>query len=240
MSTLKSIAVVQSNYIPWIGYFDLINSVDEFVLLDDVQFTKRDWRNRNRIKSQAGPKWLTIPVASKGKFKQLVNETQVQGHEWREQHWDTLLHAYGKSEFFDEASRLLRPLYEARKSEALSEINREFIVKISDFLDVRTLISSSSQYPLADDPSERLVSICSAAGASTYVSGPAAKDYLDVSKFRRRDISVEWFEYPEYGSYSQMWGAFEANLSIVDVLFNLGGASREYLRTSGSRTLPTT
>jgi hypothetical protein len=240
MSELKSVAIVQSNYIPWIGYFDLISSVDEFVLLDDVQFTKRDWRNRNLIKSQTGPKWLTIPVATKGRFNQLVNETLVQGQEWREQHWATLVHAYGKSAFFNEISDLLGPLYKDGRSEFLSAINREFIVEISDFLNLNTTITTSSQYPLTNEPTERLVSICRAAGATTYVSGPAAKSYLDVSVFRRENIDVEWFEYPTYRQYPQMWGGFESNMSIVDMLFNLGEASLEQVLESGSRRISST
>jgi hypothetical protein len=231
----KSLAIVQSNYIPWIGYFDLINYVDEFVLLDDVQFTKRDWRNRNIIKSSTGPRWLTIPVVSKGLYGQLLNQTKVMGSDWRKEHWKALVHSYSKAAYFDEVSEWLHPLYRDSQFESLSQINKLFLSEISNYLGVQTSLTSSSQYPLSSKPTERLVSICLAAGASTYVSGPAAKDYLEVSLFEEHNIEVEWFSYPTYSSYPQLWGEFQPKLSIVDLLFNVGPKSQAHLFNSWVR-----
>src|SRR4030095_6284230 len=96
----KRVAIVQSSYIPWKGYFDLIRASDEFILLDDVQFTKRDWRSRNRIKTQRGPAWLTIPVRTKGLYKQLIQDTYVSDVRWGEAHWATLRASYARAPFF--------------------------------------------------------------------------------------------------------------------------------------------
>src|SRR5687768_17987150 len=96
----KRIAIVQSNYIPWKGYFDLINSVDEFILFDSAQYTRRDWRNRNLVKTSAGPTWLTIPVATKGKFDQRICDTVVSERNWPQQHWKTIAHWYAKATHF--------------------------------------------------------------------------------------------------------------------------------------------
>ena len=110
---MKKVAIVQSNYIPWKGYFDMIASVDEFILYDDMQFTRRDWRNRNLIKTPTGLQWLTIPVKVKGKFEQKIRETEIEGHDWAKTHWQSLVHNYGKAKHF-------RPPISSRRRSALA------------------------------------------------------------------------------------------------------------------------
>jgi len=226
---MKKIAIVQSNYIPWIGYFDLLKTVDEFVLFDDVQYTKRDWRNRNNIKTPDGVFKLTIPVLTKGNFYQKINETKISNTEWPESHWETIRVNYKRSKYFEEISSWLKPLYLSSHSESLSEMNYIFIKGICGYLDINTIITRSSDYNIIEGKTERLADICIQAMADEYVSGPAAKIYMDEKIFKELHIKLSWFEYPEYKKYDQLWGGFEKNLSIIDLLFNHGPQSINYI-----------
>jgi hypothetical protein len=229
---MKRIAVVQSNYIPWKGYFDLIASVDEFILYDDVQFTRRDWRNRNLIKTPNGLQWLTVPVRSKGKYLQAIRETEIEGHEWAAQHWRSLVSNYARAAYFREIAATFEPLYGERFG-TISALNRRFIDAICAYLGVATKISWSWDYPGADGRNERLAELCAAAGADTYVSGPAARAYLDEAVFAARGVAVEWFDYSGYPPYPQLWGPFEHGVTILDLLFNRGLESRQSMKFVG-------
>lgn len=219
------VAISQSNYIPWRGFFDLIRSVDEFVIYDEVQFTRRDWRNRNRIKAPNGPQWLTIPVQSKGNYHANVSEIKVDGDEWREKHWKAIELAYSKADWFTSEKSWLMGLFERASFSGLSEINKHFLVAFMEKLEIATSLRNSSDFVLAKDRNERLLNICIELGATHYVSGPAAKDYLDESLFNANGISVEWFDYEGYVPYSQLWGNFIEGLSIVDLVMNNGSNS---------------
>lgn len=225
----KKIAILQSNYIPWKGYFDLIAAVDEFVLYDDVQFTRKDWRNRNQIKTSDGLLWLTVPVQVKGRYEQSIRETRINGTDWIGKHLKSLEHAYRKAPHYDEIMALLRPIY-AKHYEHLSPLNRALLQAISDYLGIATRITDSSDYELVEERSERLAGIAAQAGASIYVSGPAAKTYLDESVFTQRDIAVQWFDYGHYPEYPQLWGDFEHHVSIVDLLFNCGKNALNFMK----------
>jgi hypothetical protein len=226
---MKKVAILQSNYIPWRGYFDLINSVDEFVLYDDMQYTRRDWRNRNKIKTSQGLKWLTVPVQVKGKYEQKIKDTLVDGQDWKQIHFKTLQQYYKKSLFYDEVIELLAPLYEGKNYRLLSELNTSFLHEICRYLGIQTKITSSTDYDLVEGKSERLVSICEQAGATEYFSGPSAKNYIDVSLFSSYDISLTWFDYSGYSPYPQLWGGFAPDVSILDLLFNCGPNAANYL-----------
>lgn len=225
----KVVAILQSNYIPWKGYFDLINRCDEFVLLDDVQYTRRDWRNRNKIKTETGLKWLTIPVDVKGKYEQKINETKVNDLQWADKHWNTLKNTYRKTEGYEEMSSTISYWYEGAGSfQYLSEINRHFIAKICDELGINTIISSSTDYDADDNKNDRLISICNQANATTYLSGPAAKSYLDEDMFEQAGLEVQWMDYSNYVNYKQPHSEFEAGVTILDVLFNTGKDAPSY------------
>lgn len=217
----KKVAISQSNYIPWMGYFDLLGSVDTFVIYDEVQFTRRDWRNRNRIKTPQGPKWLTIPVESKGNYFSKISEIQVSDADWAEKHWRTLEHNYRKAPMFSEVEGWLKGAYETAHLESLSAINQHFLRIVMAKLDISTEVLLSSSFQLPDDRNERLLSICKYLGATDYVSGPAAKNYLVEDWFTSEGVKVNWFQYPTYAEYPQLWGDFEPNLSILDFLFNV-------------------
>jgi len=225
----KKIAIVQSNYIPWKGYFDMIAAVDEFILYDDMQYTRRDWRNRNQIKTPQGLQWLTVPVKVKGKYFQTIRETEINGDDWQETHWRMLEQNYKKSPYFSEIATIFRPLYE-RKYTHLSPMNRDFIVTVCEYLGIQTKISNSWDYKLVEGKTERLIALCMQAGATEYVSGPGARDYLVEILFAEQNIRLSWFDYSGYPEYSQRWGEFVHSVSILDLLFNCGKDSPSYMR----------
>lgn len=226
----RSVAIVQSNYIPWKGYFDLIAAVDEFVLYDDMQFTKRDWRNRNLIKTPQGTHWLTVPVRTRGRYHQSIRETEILDGDWAADHWKTLTLNYAKAPFFDEVAGLLAPLYLERSWNRLSDLNRTFLDAMCGYLGIETRLTWSSDYQLPDGRSERLAGICAQARATEYVSGPAARDYLDLAAFAAHGITVRWFDYAGYPEYPQLWGEFVHGVSIVDLAFNCGRGARDYMK----------
>jgi WbqC-like protein len=227
---MRSVAAVQSNYIPWKGYFDLINQVDEFVLLDDVQYTRRDWRNRNIIKVDGAKQWLTIPVVAKGRYHQRIDETVVADSDWAGRHWKTIVHAYRRAPHFEAGAALLEPLYEqAAGLERLSDINRTFLEAICRHLGIPTRLSWSTDYTTSDERSRRLLDLSVALDAGEYVSGPAARDYLDVEAFAAAGVEVRWADYSGYPEYPQGAGAFEHGVSIVDLLFNAGPDAPAYM-----------
>jgi hypothetical protein len=226
---MKKIAISQSNYIPWKGYFDFINEVDEFVLYDDVQYTKRDWRNRNRIKTPHGLKWLTIPVTASRSMN--INEVEIAEENWNENHWKTIRHLYSQAEHFDLYSDVIEHLYENANQKKLSEINYHFLTGINELLGISTPLTWSTDYESEGNKSERLLTICKEAGADVYVSGPAAKDYLDTDLFDKEGIKVEWMNYAGYKEYSQVYGKFEHSVSIIDLLFNTGKRAKDFMKS---------
>ncbi|MFM2033033.1 MAG: hypothetical protein RLZZ297_1798 [Chloroflexota bacterium] len=227
---MKKVAIVQSNYIPWKGYFDMIAAVDEFILYDDMQYTRRDWRNRNQIKTPQGVQWLTVPVLVKGKYHQKIRETEIDGTEWQEIHWRALESNYKRAPHYRAISALLEPLYLGRQYTHLSDLNRVFLTAICGYLGITTTISASSDYPLVDGKTERLADLCEKAGGTEYISGPAARDYVEPEVFSDRNITLTWFDYVGYPEYPQLWGEFTHGVSIVDVLFNCGPESPAVMR----------
>ena len=224
----KKIAIVQSNYIPWRGYFDMMNYVDEFIIFDDMQYTKRDWRNRNMIKASHGPIWLSIPVKVKGKFSQKIRETALLSDNWTVQHWKAIELNYKKAAYFEEISTLLKPIY-SKKYSTITDVNLSFIKAINDYLGIKTKISYSWSYFLEEERSTRLASLVEQTNGTHYVTGPAAKNYLNLEPFKARNISVEWFSYEGYEEYAQLWGEFNGAVSIIDLLFNHGKNSKSYI-----------
>ena len=227
----KKVGILQSNYIPWKGYFNLIDYCDEFILYDDVQYTRRDWRNRNKIKSNNGLKWLTISVEVKGKYHQTIRETKVVSQDWARRHWQILVSTYSTTEFFSIYAPFFKKCYEeASDLMYLSDINKLFILRICQLLEIKTKISSSDEFELVDGRTERLLQLCCDTNASCYLSGPAAKSYLDPKLFEEKGIGVEWMEYDGYPKYRQLHGNFEHGVTILDLIFNCGPKSIEYVR----------
>lgn len=227
---MKRVAIVQSNYIPWKGYFDMIAHVDEFILYDEMQYTRRDWRNRNKIKTAQGCQWLTVPVAVRGKYAQTIAETEINDPGWAEKHWKTLELTYRRAPCFEEVASWLRPLYLECGDTHLSAMNQRFLAEICTRLGISTRISRSEEFVLIDGKTERLADLCVQAGGSEYVSGGAARDYIDEDIFHQRGLTLSWFSYEGYPEYPQLWGDFEHGVSIVDLLFNCGAAAPDYMR----------
>jgi hypothetical protein len=225
---MKKVAILQSNYIPWKGYFDLIAAVDEFILYDEAQFTKNDWRNRNRIKTPNGVAWLSIPVGQD--IRRRIRDVELLEHGWQDKHWKTLQTNYGRAAHFAEVAQVFEPLYLARTHANLSALNREFIEAICLYLGIGTPIRNCWDYTLVPGKTERLVSLAEQAGASEYVSGPSARSYLDERLFAEHGIRLSWFDYAGYPEYPQLWGEFTHEVSIVDLLFNCGRDAPRYLR----------
>jgi hypothetical protein len=229
---MKRVAILQSNYIPWKGYFDIIASVDEFILYDDMQFTKNDWRNRNKIKTPNGLKWLSIPVGTD--INRSIRQVILPENSWRDKHLRAFKFNYGKAPNYDEIMSLLITIYQDKNLKYLSILNRNLIEVICKYLGITTKISNSWDYILSEGKTECLVDICKQAGATIYVTGPSAKGYLDQILFSQAKIGVEWFNYEGYTSYPQLWGQFEHGVSIVDLLFNCGKKSKLKLKFFGN------
>lgn len=226
------IAIVQSNYIPWKGYFDLIRAVDEFVLFDDVQYTRRDWRNRNRIKTPQGLTWLSIPVQTKGEYLALIKDIEVSDASWGERHWRTIAAAYGKAPHFRWFADRFEPLYRDTREPRLSLVNRRWLEAACEALEIPTRLTWSMDYRVAAGKTERLVSICQQAGADTYISGPSARDYIDDAVFQAGGVRLEYFDYAGYPEYPQLHGPFEHAVSVVDLLCQTGPDAPRYLQRS--------
>ena len=224
------IAINQSNYISWKGYFDMIRSVDLFILYDDVQFTKRDWRNRNLIKAPHGVKWLTIPVIVKGKYFQKIKDTVVSDEQWNISHLKTIKGCYSKAKCFKDVFPFIEDLYLTANYKNISDINYHFISSICKYLDIKTNIIFSKEYDLSEtDKTNRLISICKQVNATEYVSGPLAKDYIARDNFENENIKLTWMSYDNYPEYPQLYGDFVHKVSILDLLFNCGEKSIDFI-----------
>ena len=205
----------------------MIAAVDEFILYDDMQFTKNDWRNRNQIKTPQGIQWLTVPVGQN--INRRIRDVSL-SVSWQKKHWKTLEGNYRRAPCFDEVAEWLSVLYIESCYSNLSEMNRRFIVEICAYMGITTNIINSWEFELSVGKTERLISICSQAGASTYVSGPAAKNYIEELMFSDKGIELVWFDYAGYPEYPQLWGEFAHGVSILDLLFNCGKDAHRYMK----------
>jgi len=224
------VAINQSNYISWKGYFDMIQSVDLFILYDDVQYTRRDWRNRNKIKTPHGLKWLTIPVNVKGKYFQKIKDTTVNDKRWNIDHLRAIKSSYAKAKYFKDVFPIIEDLYLTANYTTISEINFHFILAICKYLDIKTKIVFSSDYDLSEEKkTDRLIDICLQAKATEYISGPLAKDYINKQLFDKANIGLTWMNYDNYPEYSQLYGDFVHKVTILDLLFNCGKSSINFI-----------
>lgn len=225
---MKKVAILQSNYIPWKGYFDIIAAVDEFIFYDDMQFTNRDWRSRNKIKTPSGLQWLTVPVGKDTNRR--IRDVIIPDNRWQKKHWRTLQANYRRAPYFQEIADWLAPLYLDVNYENLSELNRKLIASVCNYLEIQTKVSNSWDYQLIQGKTERLVDLCKQAGGTEYISGPAAKDYIEDRYFDEAGIKLSWFNYSGYPEYPQLWGEFVHDVSILDLLFNCGKDARKFMR----------
>ncbi|MBI3308594.1 MAG: WbqC family protein [Candidatus Melainabacteria bacterium] len=230
MKSDKKIAILQSNYIPWKGYFDLLNKVDEFIYYDHVQYTKNDWRNRNKIKTNKGIQWLTIPVRIES-LSQAIMDTLVASSNWSRKHWTAISNNYSKAKYFSDYKERFESLYLRLDTQYLCEINYEFIKVICEILDIKTKFNWSTKFKLSEGKTERLVDICKQAKATCYITGPSAINYIDKNLFEQEGIKVEFMDYSNYPEYKQLYPPFVHEVSILDLIFNAGPHATRFMKS---------
>jgi hypothetical protein len=220
-------AILQSNYIPWKGYFDIIHDVDAFVFLEDVQYTKNDWRNRNKIKTPYGMKWITVPVI--GGIHQKIYEVKINySTNWIEKQKRQIEASYLHAEFYESYNNEIFEIL-TKKYDTLSELNINLIKKISGILGIETKFFNLSHSNIEGRKDDKLINICHTIGADSYLSGPAAKNYITNDIFSHANIDLLYKSYLGYPEYPQLWGDFEHAVSIIDMIFNCGEKSPFYI-----------
>src|SRR5258706_12537168 len=214
--------VLQSNYLPWKGYFDLIHDADVFIFYDEVKYTKNDWRNRNKVYSKNGLHWLTIPI-SKDAVKQKISEVRMENDEWQKLHYDTLYFSYKNAPYFFQLEEFLTDFYKNRKWEFLSELNQYCVKRIAGYLGIQTRFCNSKEFELIDGRVERLVNLLEQVGAKQYISGPSAREYLTGKEhlFLEQNIALTFKDYSGYPGYRQLLSPLENYVSIVDMIANV-------------------
>lgn len=224
---MTSLVILQSSYIPWKGYFDLIHDADLFIFYDDVQFTKNDWRNRNRIKTSQGSQWLSVPVGSN--IDRMIFEVGITSRNWQSKHFSSLKQNYCKSPFFDQYSFLLDELYLQKEWSTLSELNQFATRIIANTLGIKTELTDSRVFKSTGTKLDRLLSLIKQSGTDTYISGSSAKAYIDEERFRQDGIKLIWKDYSGYPEYPQRFPPFEHAVTVLDLLFNVGPEAPRYI-----------
>jgi len=223
--------ILQPSYIPWRGYFHQIKKADLFIFYDDVQYDKHGWRNRNRIKTKQGCQWITIPVYSKGVVEKGIPINQVKinwNDNWNEKHWRTIQQAYSKAPYFDQLVTLLEPFYRQRP-DFLADFTIELTVVLARQLGIQhTRFIRSSSIQAAGARTDRLIAILKSVGATHYISGPSARNYLEEEKFISAGISLEYMEY-HYPEYPQLYPPYDENVSIIDLLCMTGPEAPKFM-----------
>lgn len=225
------VGIIQSCYVPWRGYFDFIDSVDLFIFFDDIKYpTGRSWRNRNRFKTRNGPKWLTVPVQANAHTLP-IDEVRIAttAKSWVESHRNFLHEAFRQAPFADVALSLWEDGVSG-KDVCLSQLNRSLIKSICNYLQIQTPCVSARDYAVGGTKSLRLVNLLRKVGATHYLTGPSAEDYIDESVFRANGITLEYKRY-EYPPYPQLWGEFDGTVSVLDLIANVGPSARQHLKS---------
>jgi len=225
------ISVHQPQYLPWLGYFDKIDKADAFVLLDNVQFKKNEWQNRNKIKTAQGWMWLTVPVLYK--FPQLINEVGVNNTDrWQHKQRQALVSNYRKSPFWQMLEGFFEETF-TRQWTLISELNIHVVKKIIGLLGIETPVHVASDMgTFPEDPDERLIALTKHLGGDTYLAGNGGRDYMDMAKYEKSGIQVIFQEY-HHPTYGQLYGQFEPYMSAIDLLYNHGEKSLDILRGNG-------
>jgi hypothetical protein len=222
------VAIHQPQYLPWLGYFNKIYKADAFCYLDNVQYKKNEWQNRNRIKTVKGWQWITVPV--KYRFPQKIIDVKINNTEnWRKKHLRTIITNYNKTPFFKDYIGIFEEIY-SKDWENISDLNIHMIKSICDIINVVDKINvKSSNLDVSDDPTDRLIDICKLLGGDTYLSGRDGANYMNLERFKEREIKVVFqdFQHPEY---HQLFDGFQSHMSIIDLIFNCGPESLDYIK----------
>lgn len=224
--------ILQPFYIPWRGYFHQINCADTFIFYDDAQYEKHGWCNRNRIKTANGTQWLSIPVVNKGSIVKSIpiNEIKIDEtqNNWREKHWKTLAQSYRKAPFFSKYESLLLNLY-ARNDKFLADLTIDLTIALARELGIeKTKFRRASEFAAGGRKTDRLLVLLNAVGATDYITGAAAKNYIETEKFAEAEINLEYMTY-DYPEYEQLYPPFNGQVSVLDLLFMTGGEAGKYI-----------
>jgi hypothetical protein len=231
----KIIGILQPNYIPWKGVFDLINQVDIFVFYDDVQYTTKDWRNRNKIKTKDGLKWLTVPIIKKGLRHQLISEAKIDNStNWQSKHYKTLISSYSKSPYIKDYEYLLEEIYLKKQWTMISDLNITTTVFLAKTLGIKMEWYKSSEFDeTGSKDGEKVIKICQRLGCNHFINGPASRKYMNEELFSKYDVSLSYIDY-QYPEYPQLHGSFCHKISVLDLLFNCGPKALDFIINKSS------
>ncbi|MFH1894714.1 MAG: WbqC family protein [Patescibacteria group bacterium] len=223
--------IMQPTYLPWLGYFDLMDQSDIFVFLDNVQFERQSWQQRNKIKSPKGELLLTIPVIRK--YPQEIREVQINNNlSWQTEHLKAVQYNYSKAKYFNEYADFFQKFYTEKKVK-LIDFTIPIILWLKDVLGIDCNIIKSSELDARGKKVNLLIDICRKIGADEYLSPIGSKEYIDENNlFEEEDIKLEYQQF-EHPTYPQLWGEFIPHLSVIDLLFNCGSDSIKYIREKG-------
>jgi len=228
------VGIIQSNFLPWRGYFDFIREADLFIVHDDLQYTKGDWRNRNRIKTPRGAEWITVPVSYR-KSSQLIQETPVDySTPWAQKMLNRIREAYRRAPHFEPYFSELGDLL-TQPAASISDLNLRLINWVCRRLEIGTPVRMSHEYHPQGAKTERLIGILQQTKATAYLSGPAAQAYLVPQMFEQAGIQLEYKQY-DYSEYEQLYPPFEPAVSVIDLLFMKGEESISYLENKEKQT----
>ena len=226
------IAIHQPQYLPWLGYFDKMDRADVFVLLDDVQYKKNEWQNRNKIRNVRTSQWLTVPVLYR--FGQKINEVRINNKDnWRGKHYKSIETNYSRAPHFGKYAAFFRHSFE-REWEKLEDVNFHFIEYLKEALGIKTVLARSSSFSVKGRSTSKLVNLCKKLKADTYISGAGGREYLDAELFRKNGIKLEFQDYA-HPAYKQVYDGFEPYMSVVDLLFCHGKNALHIIREGRKR-----
>lgn len=232
---MKKVAIIQSSYIPWKGYFDFIRNVDLFIFYDHVQYTKKDWRSRNYIKTPKGKKWLTIPCGYDTNRK--IYEVELPDKSWQRSHWDSIKQNYRKARYYWKYTPFFKEIYLSRSWDTLSEFNQYVTKKISfELLGATTQFEDSRKYDIRLPRAEGVREILKKCGADIYLVGPSAQGYLGKEFLKTVKTKIVWMDYSGYPEYRQLYPPFDHYVSIIDLIFNEGPNAVAFMKTFSLET----
>lgn len=224
----RKLAILQSNYIPWKGVFDMINQVDTFVFFEDVDYTNRDWRTRNKIRTSGESKWLTVPVKKMPRGTKIYEIEIVNDGKWQKKHKSTISQSYSKAKYFNEYKWILDEIYDSEWN-SLSEFNIYTTKLLCKVMGIECEFLNSKDIESIGFKDDKIISICKSLKATHYLSGPAAKDYIDSNKFDKEKIELSYIDYSIYQEYEQRHEGFDHYVSILDLIFNCGPDAKKYI-----------
>lgn len=227
---MSKIIITQSNYIPWKGYFTTMRKATHIILYYYAQYTRRDWRNRNKIVTPSGPTWLSIPIDVKGKYLQKINEAKVKNNDWCLDHWNKIVQNYKNAPCFKEYSQYFEDLYLEKFTELdyLSDVNRVMLLRCIELLGIEIEVLDSREFSIRGGKTGKLINICKDLEANEYFTGPAARGYMEEQMFPENGIKLTYYDLDGFPEYKQMWEGFDHHVSILDMFFNLGSDTAKH------------